>query len=366
MNQESKLNFTSDFKGLMLLFVILGHSSIIYAGFWQAFQAAVESQFFSLATRWLDSFHTYAFVFISGFIFYNLKFEVEKYQDDRIIVIKKIKRLFVPYIITCLFWAIPIHYIVFGHSFHEIFKKYILAIYPDQLWFLLMLFWVFIFTLQINRFYDFKTDRTLSEILLLGGCFALYIVAIAGNAFGVFSYFKVLSAMQYEMYFVAGMFACKHYPVIYNRIISLKKSAICCLLALLLFLSLSISFYAPLFGRVLKYIIAPIGTCSAIFFWAILINIIKRFRKGKNVSRGDIGIKIWNKYKENSFTIYLVHQQVIYIVLRYSNRPGIPPVLVVTINFISAILISAVICGVLNLIKREYQCRIRGKRIAIK
>lgn len=66
---NEKLRFCDPFKALMMLFVILGHSCLIYTGFWSAFPAAVHSSGFDFLAKWLDTFHTYAFVFVSGYIF---------------------------------------------------------------------------------------------------------------------------------------------------------------------------------------------------------------------------------------------------------------------------------------------------------
>ena len=71
---NKKLEFCTSFKTIMRLFVVLGHACIIYSGFWNAFPPATESKVFDLLVRWLDTFHTYAFVFISGFIFYYMKY----------------------------------------------------------------------------------------------------------------------------------------------------------------------------------------------------------------------------------------------------------------------------------------------------
>lgn len=168
-NVVKDLKFSSPFKALMMIFVILGHSSIIYTGFWSTFLPTSNSPFFDFLTRWLDTFHTYAFVFVSGYIFYYLKYIQEKYDNNKKLIVNKAKRLIVPYVITCCFWAIPVWTILNDFDSSTLISKYLIGENPDQLWFLLMLFWVFVMTIIILQFISFDKLGLLGLIVLTGG-----------------------------------------------------------------------------------------------------------------------------------------------------------------------------------------------------
>ena len=121
---------------------------IIYSGFWSAFPPATESKVFDFLVRWLDTFHTYAFVFISGFIFYYMKYIYKKYQNGMSIIKKKAKRLIKPYIITCIIWAIPVAFLVRKMSVKTVFHKYIWGEDPDSYGFYLCYFGFLFFQLS--------------------------------------------------------------------------------------------------------------------------------------------------------------------------------------------------------------------------
>jgi len=57
---------------------------------------------------------------------------------------------------------------------------------------------------------------------------------------------------------------------------------------------------------------------------------------------------------KNNFYIYLIHQQLIYISLNLINKSAVPPVVVVLINFIIALLGSSMIWFVTSKIYGKY------------
>ncbi|URW89014.1 hypothetical protein M5E84_00135 [[Ruminococcus] torques] len=64
--------------------------------------------------------------------------------------------------------------------------------------------------------------------------------------------------------------------------------------------------------------------------------------------------KLWNYLMKNNFYIYLIHQQLIYISLNLINKPAVPPVVVVLINFIIALWGSGMIWFVASKIYGKY------------
>ena len=121
------------------------------------------------------------------------------------IIKKKAKRLIKPYIITCVIWAIPVAFLVRKMSVKTVFHKYILGEDPDQLWFLLMLFWVFVFSVVIFRFVDFDNLKIIYKILLLGICVGGYLCTVGLRVIEMPDLFGVQAALEYELFFVGGM-----------------------------------------------------------------------------------------------------------------------------------------------------------------
>ena len=78
---------------------------------------------------------------ISGYIFYYIKYEKCDYQKYLHFLKNKAKRLLVPYVFIAAIWVAPIHAYYFRTE--ELIERYVLVTVPSQLWFLLMLFWVF-------------------------------------------------------------------------------------------------------------------------------------------------------------------------------------------------------------------------------
>lgn len=346
---NKKLEFCASFKTIMMLFVVLGHACIIYSGFWSAFPPATESKVFDFLVRWLDTFHTYTFVFISGFIFYYMKYIYKKYQNGMSIIKKKAKRLIKPYIITCVIWAIPVAFLVRKMSVKTVFHKYILGEDPDQLWFLLMLFWAFVFSVVIFRFVDFDNLKIIYKILLLGICVGGYLCTVGLRVIEMPDLFGVQAALEYELFFVGGMV----YASLENDwITKLNKNTFMGLEIVLLTASLlGAALYNYYLGRVIKYLIFPIVSFCGIFFWTFLVQRWSYIKKDKAVRTQS---KLWNYLMKNNFYIYLIHQQLIYISLNLINKSAVPPVVVVLINFIIALLGSSMIWFVTSKIYGKY------------
>lgn len=88
-------------------------------------------------SEWLNSFHIYGFTFVSGYIFFALRYEFGKYQKFSEFIISKAKRLLIPYVFTAIIWVIPISTYFFNYGITDIIAKYVFAVSPGQLWFYL-------------------------------------------------------------------------------------------------------------------------------------------------------------------------------------------------------------------------------------
>lgn len=128
-----------------MLVIVINHCICIYAlsnrGGWLPIQPRGESPLlFEWLNIWFSSFMNSTFVMVSGYIYYTMRFERDKYQKYWSFVVNKIKRLIVPTIFISVIWIIPICVYVFGFSTSDIIYNFVLGVLPRQLWFLLMLF----------------------------------------------------------------------------------------------------------------------------------------------------------------------------------------------------------------------------------
>ena len=70
MTNIQLLNRLPYIKGVLILLIVLYHSMLTWAGVWNfSFLAEIEILPIKVISDWLNSFHIYAFTFISGFIF---------------------------------------------------------------------------------------------------------------------------------------------------------------------------------------------------------------------------------------------------------------------------------------------------------
>lgn len=70
MTNIQLLNRLPYIKGILILIIVLYHSMLYWTGVWN-FTSMIGEELLpiSIITDWLNSFHIYAFTFISGFIF---------------------------------------------------------------------------------------------------------------------------------------------------------------------------------------------------------------------------------------------------------------------------------------------------------
>lgn len=95
---QRRLETIDNVKVLMMLAVVLYHSCMFFTGSW--FDGATpvyEASYLSIFARWLNTFHVQTFAMASGFLFYCLRTEKGKYTNFGKDVLKRGKRLLLPY-----------------------------------------------------------------------------------------------------------------------------------------------------------------------------------------------------------------------------------------------------------------------------
>lgn len=145
-NLKSEELHNCDFaKVVLMLFVVFGHCCRFWNGNWFSFCIPILNitDFSKILIWWAVSWHVCTFVLVSGYLFYYLRYERDKYDKFIPFLQKKVQRLLIPAYFVGLIWIIPVNTYFWGDWFRN-FLKFVSGVSPSQLWFLFMLFDVFI------------------------------------------------------------------------------------------------------------------------------------------------------------------------------------------------------------------------------
>ena len=196
---DSKIENCVFVKTILMLLVILYHSCVFWNGTWfPAIQTGRVTNPMGDFALWLNSFHVYAFVLVSGYIFSYLKNEKGKYSSFRKYVIQKGKRLLIPYCFVALTYAMPVDCAFYNYSAKDLFMRYGLATAPSHLWFLITLFGCFVLVWWIS---DYIQNSHLFAVLVITSSFLISI--IGGHIFQ--NYFCIWTIFRFLPIFVFGM-----------------------------------------------------------------------------------------------------------------------------------------------------------------
>ena len=194
----SELAMCGPVKAVMMLLIVLYHCLCVYTGSWFGEPAEPAPALVALA-GWLNTVHVPTFVLVSGYLYGYLKNETARYSSSRAVLAKKARRLLVPYAFVCLVWAVPWWVALFGPD--RVAEKYVLGDSPSQLWFLLMLFWVFAMFEGLHRMAPGLLRRKGAMAIL---CLALYALGLALGKLLPLDLWQVESALQYCLLFWVG------------------------------------------------------------------------------------------------------------------------------------------------------------------
>ena len=188
-------------------------------------EPAYQCEWLGWVANYLGTFHIYAFTLISGFIYYSLKCERGHYNDFKVFIAKKIKRLLIPYVFVSIVWVIPVGCYFYHYNLSDVFYNFALGSSPSQLWFLLMLFGVFFLFNSMYHFFIGHRLMALIAVVVLHLTGLVCLMTIAYNVFQVFTVF------YYLIFFYLGYKISEHYNIFFRkRGISLNKSSFLVLL----------------------------------------------------------------------------------------------------------------------------------------
>lgn len=284
-------------KTVLMLAVILYHSLIFWSGQGWGYQEPVhEVKILGMISKWLGSFHVYGFTLVSGYIFYALKYEQGKYTDYFMFIKNKLKRLLLPYGFAVIVWVVPI---TAFWSRGGIIRKYVLMESPSQLWFLIMLLDVFILYYPIS---DFINRHVIFGFMIMIGIYGL------GRICGHFmpDYFQLWTAFQYMIFFFYGCIIRKF------GIERMKKipCVIYILCDILVFAGYIFASEKKEYLWISKGLLFCVQSIGAVGIFIIIQKFARKFILPDGIR------KLGGQY---SMTIYLFHQQLIYVSLMLGN-----------------------------------------------
>ena len=300
-------------KAVLMLSVVLCHSVSFWGGGWfKAYTPYETLPVMRILSNWTGSFHVYGFTLVSGYLFYYLRNDLGKYRKYSGFLVKKIKRLIIPYCFVCMIWVIPITAFYFKYSFKDIFVNYILGINAGQLWFLLSLFWCFAVGWLLLEY--IKADHI--YILVAVG---LYICGYFGRSRfpDIFSIFR---GFQFVILFVTGYLMRKNDSKFNHNFILVGTL----LLHIILFVgkqTIRMPYFAQAFYDLSLHTVSAVAVFEGIQFVSNKVN--------SESSLLDVVIK-------NSMPVYLFHQQWIYFVISIFNGK-VNPWLIAMFSFVISI-----------------------------
>ena len=265
-----------------MLMVVLFHSYYVYIGTWPFNAPEIGS--YNLLCECLHRIDMNIFVFISGFLYYTLRYHEGKYKNSRNFVLQKFRRLIVPY----LFWGI-LQLLLFHLGWESIFNGSL------HLWFLLMMFWMFLCIRLMERFNMIKSSNLYFDILLFFGFTCIFFLQKIMHLHPNFLSLSRL-ANYFPGFFLGYLFA-KH--DLANRFKNSNRLALVggvFLSVSILIVSTAIQDHSNLVSRFISYVI--------IIFLLLLF-------KSINLKRYSI-IESLDKY---SMGIYIIHHIVIWLTL---------------------------------------------------
>lgn len=312
-------------KATLMLIIVLYHSGIFGGGY----NIEYQNDSLGLFLKWLASFHNYAFVLISGYIYCYIILEKKGYNDFRTFVVKKAKRLIVPFFIVGYLWVFPIRGLFLDYSVEQFIKNFVFGINPGQLWFLFMLFWVFVSAHYLVRNLGNNT-KYLSIVILT----VYYAGMIIGNYLP--NVFQLFTAMQYLPYFFIGFCLRKYEHALRNKELYILIAAL--ILNVGLFGITQTIPHKGIQGTMFTLVAYPLMRLGGAVMIFLILDRLARIVPWNN----RFGLFLC----EASFPIYLFHEQIIYFLVPYL-RDIFNPVWTMLSVFVSALLITCLLSSFL-------------------
>lgn len=319
-------------KTIMMLAVILYHSICLWNGNGWHLMPRESSTILAFLCAFLNSIHVYVFTFVSGYLYFVLLTEHNRYGNQRQAILGRAKRLLVPYALMLLV-TMPLVFALERQSLTMLLQKYILGIAPSQLWFLLMLFLVqTAFLLLGKRVYE---NVKFVLFLVLG----VYCIGLLGEKI-TYDYFQIWTACRFALYFyLGGLFR------IWQRATCARVPAVPAVLAeAALFGLYWLSKQQP--GRLFTGIAEGLLFLCTLSGIAMALALTEAFA-GTACYRRLTQKSIYRFFCKYSFPMFLLHEQLIYL-SNFALNPILPTAVLALVNFVWAITASGFLSWLLG------------------
>ena len=251
----------------------------------------------------LYTFHMPLFFALSGALFKN-SLENKKYKNFKELVVKKVKRLLIPFLIVTLFYAIPIKYISgYYNQSENVLKDILFGEILQQgtthLWFLPTLFVIFCISYIYIQRSGLQSTKKLNKFIL----FILLVVANVLSPIVKIGFIRNL--LFYTIYFCIGYFFETKRKKINGRIDNCKKRKFGYLITLIGILFIIVKIVDIKFIEDFIIIIIAILEVFVVYVIAYQLSKLDSINQNNKI----------NKIGEYSFGIYLYSDPINYIIL---------------------------------------------------
>ena len=316
-------------KTFAAVLIVLYHACLALRGNWGGYEAdGLSSLVFS---TWLNSFLVPVFVYCSGALF-KYKWEVgEKDQGFRAHVVKRAKRLLVPYVCISVLWAIPSRIIFFKDSAIDILKNFVLMIQPAQLWFLPALFFTYVIFYML-----YPIVQKVSKSVALPFMMLMYMISALVWKVVPLGVFQVGNILKFILFFYMGIldFTDRTQNTGNSGVrekISLQTNIFIWVAVEVLMLWI----YYENKCNIVEDMVYMLLQVTGVQFFMNCCAKVAYITHEKSI--------FYNFLKRNSMGIYLIHQQIIYCLIRVLLPIRHMPIAFVSIIFLSTIILSVML-----------------------
>lgn len=302
MDQRERLQNCYFVKNVLMILVVAYHSIALWMPQGWFVSPVVASNILGIVALWLNSFHIYGFVLVSGYIYYYMRYEKtsKEYMNYGDFIKNKAKRLLVPYGFVCLFWVMPIYSYFYKPDTNVLIKKYILMESPSQLWFLIMLFGCSIVFYLLS---DYVRAHPIAGGIIM---VLIYGAGIIGDQV-MDNYFQIWNICKYLLFFYIGFEFRQYGFKCFEKI----PSGIYILVDIVLFgvwrlCGQSNVVHIRILSVGFLFFLQVVGSIGVFIILQKIAAAKKENRMGTFLSK-------------HNMTIYLFHQQLIYFVVVWGN-----------------------------------------------
>ncbi len=199
-----KIGIYQYLRGIVILLVLLGHSLYMAAGskyggvsYFDLIQGDAAMKVNNALQLFVDmiyGFHMPLFMMLSGAVYMYTRKEINTIQEVGAFILKKAKRLIIPFVLVTIFWQIPLKYIggYFQNPLKDAIFGQLLLFGNSHLWFIVVLFIIFV----VVAFIEYLNINKISVVIAVA-CFVLGYFA-TGN--------MMLQSLQYGIWFLLGVY----------------------------------------------------------------------------------------------------------------------------------------------------------------